>query len=121
MASRKWQLAHEYGEGCKVYVDLGSIIKTGSLVRADLKHYLVPPGTDKRNQKPVQEITFDKEFDLDRKRTRFYNITFTYTDGSTSPTMRCEPQWTDADKGSLAELNYVRSLVDTKKRRRWLF
>src|SRR5690606_14682862 len=98
-----------------------SITKTGNLIRADLKHYLVPPGIDKRSQKPVQEIMFDKEFDLDRKRTRYYNITFTYTDASTSPPMRCEPQWEDADKGSLAELNYVRSLVDTKKKRWWIF
>ena len=121
MTDSDWELAHEYGQGCKVYVDKSSLTANGDIVRANIRHYLVPPGTDKRNQKPVREIVFDKEFNLDRKQARYHSITFSYMDGSVADPLRTEPQWTDADKGSLAELNYVRSLVTPKKKRWWIF
>lgn len=121
MAEPQWRLAHEYGQGCKVYVDTSSLTVTGSVARAKIKHYLVPPGTDKRNQKPVQEIVFDKEFDFDRKLSRYYSITFTYTDGVVAAPLQAEPQWSNADKGSLAELNFLQSLVTPKKKGWWPF
>lgn len=121
MTEPDWQLANEYGQGCKAYVDANSIDLAGNIARAKIRHYLVPPGTDKRNQKAVQEIVFDKEFDLSRILTRYYSITFTYTDGEVADPLQAEPQWTAADKGSLVELNLVRALSKPKKKRWWPF
>jgi len=104
-----WELAHEYGQGCKVSVDINSLTLNDDIVRANVRHHLVPPGTDKRNQKPVQEIVFDKEFHLGNNRSRYHSITFIYLDGSVAEPLRAEPKWADADEGSLAELNYIRN------------
>lgn len=121
MTEENWSLAHEYGEGCKVYADRNSLTANGHIARINIKHYLVPPGTDKRNQKKIREVVFDKEFDLDKKQARYHSIIFIYMDGLASEPMKAEPQWTDADKGTLAELNYVQSLVSPKRKRWWPF
>lgn len=121
MTGSNWELAHEYGQGCKAYVDSGSLASKDGIVRVKIKHYLVPPGTDHRNQKPVQEVVFDKEFDLERKQTRYHSIMFIYTDGSIADPLRADPKWTPADKGSLSELEYVRSRVAPRRKRWWLF
>lgn len=116
-----WELVHEYGKGCEVYVDKSSLTVSGDIVRAYIRHYLVPPGVDKRNQKPVREIGFDKEFDLEKGHARYHAMTFTYVDGSVAEPLPTQAQWEDADKGSLAELNYIRSLITPNKRRWRLF
>lgn len=121
MTDSAWELAHEYGEGCKVYVDRQSLSINGDFVRASVRHYLVPPGVDKRNQKAVREIVFDKEFDLEKLQARYHSIVFTYMDGSIADPLRAEPQWVPAEKGSLVELNYVRALATPSKKRWWLF
>lgn len=121
MTEAEWEFFREYGGGCKVFVDKKSLSVSGDIVRVGIKHFLVPPGTDKRNQKPVREIVFDKEFDLDRAHARYHSITFTYMDGSVAAPLRTEPEWIEADKGSLAELNYVRTLVRPNKKRWWKF
>jgi hypothetical protein len=121
MNSNSWELAHEYGQGCEVFVDRGSIRSQGNRVRVNIKHHLVPPGTDNRNQKPVHEILFDKEFDLKEQQTCYHSLIFTYTDGSVAEPMLCEPEWVAADKGTLAELNCVRAIVSPGKKRWWLF
>lgn len=121
MTDQEWVLAHEYGQGCKVYMDKSSLTVRGDIVRVNIRHYLVPPGTDKRNQKPVREIVFDKEFDLDKRQARCHSITFTYMDRSVAEPLQIEPQWTDVDKGTLAELNYIRSLLGSRKKRWWHF
>ena len=119
MAEPRWLLANEYGQGCKAYADANSLTVSGSIARAKIKHFLVPPGTDNRNQRPVQEVVFDKEFDFDRKLTRYHSITFIYTDGAVAEPLQTEPEWAAAEKGSLTELNFVHSLASPKKKSWW--
>ena len=119
MTQYNWVLAHEYGQGCKVYADMNSLVLNGNIARVTIKHHLVPPGTDKRNQKAVQEISFDKEFDFERKKSRYHSITFTYTDGVVADPLQAEPKWLEVDQGSLAELNFLHSAALPKKRKTW--
>lgn len=121
MTASNWVFSHEYGQGCKVYVDKNSILKNGDIVCARIKHYLVPPGTDKRNQKQISEVIFDNQFNIDLNQVCHRSITFIYIDGIVADPLATEPNWAVAEKGALTELNFIRSLVSSRRKRWWPF
>ena len=121
MSTQAWELVHEYGEGCKVYLDKQRLEVSGSTVKAFVRHYRVPPGEDKRNEKPVREIVFVNDYDTERNLTKPCALTFYYLDGTVSEMMTLVADWSPAQRGSLIELNFVKSLTKAKKRKWWPF
>ena len=119
MSGEQWELAHQYGQGCRVLVDRASIEVSATNVRAIVRHELVPPATDNRNQKPASRIQFTNEYDTDRGLVRMHQLVFFYDDGTVSEPLSLASEWTRAEKGSLAELNCIKKLVTPEKKKKW--
>lgn len=120
MTESKWELANEF-DGGKAYVDAITLVINGDLVRARIRVVAESPAFDKRNQQPIREVVFDKEFNLEKKQARCHSVTFTYTNGVVAEPLQMIPEWVVADMGTLIELNYIRSLTEPTKKRWWLF
>lgn len=116
MSAEHWELAHQYGQGCRVLIDRASLEISGAAVKAIVRHELVPPAIDKRNQKPASRIQFANEYDTDRGLSRAHRLIFLYDDGTVSEPLLLASEWTRAEKGSLAELNCIKKLVTPEDR-----
>ena len=123
MQNANWDLVHEYGERgeCKVFIDRGSIVENDDVIKAMFKHYLVPPGTDKRNQKLISEVYMPQEFDTSKNLVRMLEITFRYVDGTPNETLDVvQANWAEVEKGNLVELNYLKKRTATGYRKWWV-
>ncbi len=59
----EWVVVNEFGDN-RTYVDRASLQRNGSMVMAKVRYALNPPGTDKRNGKPVKEMLMQEEYDI---------------------------------------------------------
>lgn len=103
-----WAVVNEFGDS-KTYIDRTSVVSTGTLVRATLRYALSPPGTDKRNGKPVKEMLMSEEYDVTGRRFRILSIQFLYTDGSASEPLTTDLAWRPATAGNATTLEYLRA------------
>lgn len=104
-----WIAVNEFG-GSTTYVDSSSIKREGSLIRAYVRYDLRPSGTDKRNNRSVQQMFMQEEYDLISNRFRVHQIDFIYEDGTHSDPLSIVPEWKDASDGNaktLAALKHI--------------
>ena len=116
-----WALVNKFGDS-RTYVDRASLQQAGSLVMATVRYALNPPGTDKRNGKPVKEMLMQEEYDTKAGRFRVHRILFTYTDGTPSTPLSTEPTWCAATASNLKTLQFLRGLGTTateKQKAKW--
>ena len=104
-----WSVVNEFG-GSKTYIDRASIQKNGTLIRASVRYALSPPGNDRRNGKPVQEMLMSEEYDIAAGCFRIHRIQFIYTDGSASEPLSTEPAWKPAIAGNQKTLEFLQGL-----------
>ena len=104
-----WALVNEFGES-KCFVDKNSIEKRGALVRALVMYSLVPPGTDKRNNKQAGTMLNIEEYDLRAGTFRIQQIVFQYTDGTESAPLSTDLKWKPATGGNQDTLMFLRGL-----------
>ena len=120
----EWVLVNEFGDS-KIYVDKASIQKSGSIVMVSVRYDLNPPGTDKRNDKPVKEMLMLEEYNISNGEFRLHNILFTYTDESLSEPLSVVPTWSTATAGNLKTLQFLQNqaakLAETNKSKWWKF
>jgi len=104
-----WAAVNHFGSST-TYVDITSIKRnSSSLVLARVRYALNPPGTDRRNGKPVNEMQTIEEYDTVKILFRVHVIRFIYTDGTASTPLSTEPAWKPATDGNLKTLEFLRS------------
>ena len=120
----EWALVNEFGDS-RTYVDRASLQRNGSLVVATVRYALKPPGTDKRNGKPVKEMLMLEEYDTSAGRFRVHRIYFTYADGTPSIPLSTELTWCAATAGNLKTLQFLCGLgtsgIEKQKPKWWQF
>jgi len=119
MNSELWELVLAYGQGCKALINLATLQRSGDLIKATVRHELVPPATDKRNEKQASRIQFVNEYDIERGLVRVHQLTFFYDDETVSEPLILESPWLPAADGSLAELTCIRKFLKPVKRKSW--
>ena len=101
-----WIVINEFG-GSKTCVEPSSIESNGPLIRARVRYVLNPPGIDKRNGKPANEMIMNEEYNIGTNLFCLHAIQFIYTDGSSSDPLSTELTWIKATGGNLKTLEFL--------------
>lgn len=100
-----WSLVNEFGK-CKTFVDSRKITHLDKIATVPVKYVLDPPGTDKRNNKPVEEMHTVEQFNLLNSKMQTISITFIYQD-RTESRMDTDPNWIAVSEGYSKTFDYL--------------
>ena len=90
-----WVLVTTFGES-ETFVDRNSIRKIGEVISVIVMYPLIPPGTDKRNNKNVSKMLNSEQYDLRTGYYRLLQVNFEYVDGDKSEPLYTQPEWRPA-------------------------
>lgn len=104
-----WVVVNEFGNS-KCFIDKSRMEKQGEIVRVLVMYSLSPPGTDKRNNKPIAAMLNIEQYDLRARSFRLEQIVFQYTDGTESEPLRTDLEWKPATGGNQRTLEFLQGL-----------
>ena len=111
-----WVQVNEF-EGSRTYVDRTSLVTTKLGAVAWVRYELHPPGTDKRNKKPISEMWLREEYDFQNTLFRLHRIILKYTDGSQDEPGIPGTAWHPATAGNRVTLDALRSIIPSASAR----